>query len=131
MGAPVARPPQVVIFPDLRISKLEAEVEEKRRALSQSRAALTAAWKRKWNPVTFLWEHPKILGGILAALWSSPRLFRFGGRTTRRLVGSKFLLALLASRWGRAAAKGLLAYGLRRLAPALFGLLRVLRPRFR
>lgn len=69
-----------MIFPNVRISELRLDVEEKRERFQASRDRFKELLKEKVSPLTFLREHPKLIFGMLLSAASATK-------TMKRLLG--------------------------------------------
>ena len=63
-----------MIFPSVRLSQLERDVEDKRRAFENSQSAFASLIRHKARPVVFVREHPRLLLGSAFTLLTSSKL---------------------------------------------------------
>ncbi len=65
-----------MIFPKVRISELEKDLDEKRAAYHNSRENLKSAIRERLKLIAFLKDHAKLMVGSLAALLTTTKILR-------------------------------------------------------
>ena len=77
-----------MIFPKIRISELEKDVQQKRESLLHDRHALVESVREEVRPLNFIKNHTKfVLGSVLAVVAAIPFFGRQGKKLSRHFVG--------------------------------------------
>ncbi len=86
-----------MIFPDVRLSDLKREAEEKRIAFQRSRDELFQHLREESKPATFLKRHPSLVWGWVAVFLSFFPLSRLFGKVIPK--GKSFISKVIHTRW--------------------------------